>query len=357
MHRAAIVFLFAAGCAPQAAIPYDLARVETAPSPRHDRVLAILPLKDGRKVNEAPDKKGRFVYNRTEYVGTRLDDLPGNPMWRVTEVLGQHLARTNYFAKVLLVLSRDQAPEADLFLTGTVLRARGYVEANAPDKKSGRPENERKILSEVLLEDLRIVDREGQRLMDVSVGWSSASKELVPEGQTIDPWRVLAKSMRVAITDFADVIEKADLSGAFVVEDVVAMTDTATSGFAALEGATPSGWRFTETSSTSAPIGWTGKPACKQVRFQQRQTVRFHRFLGPYRPRVLVWSCPDTVAFSYDAKADFPAKFVGTLGRARFFVHRVGESNWPKAEEQVKTRLGAQQPQRRHVFELPAAAP
>lgn len=354
MRRAAIVFVFAAACAPQANIPYDLARVETAPSPRHDRVLAILPLTDGRKVNEAPDPKGRFVYNGTEYVGTRLDDLPGNPMWRVTEVLGQHLARTNHFAQVVLVLSRDQAPEADLFLTGSVVRARGYVEANAPDEKSGRPEDERKVLSEVLIEALRIVDREGRVLMDVSVGWSSASKTRVPEGQTIDPWRVLAKSMRVAITDFSDLIAKADLSGAFVVEDAVAMTATATTGFGALEGATPPGWTFTRTSTAAMPVGWTGRAACTQVRFRQRQTIRFHRFLGPYRPSVLVWTCPDSVALTYDAKADFPAKFVGTHGRSRYFVHRVGESNWPTAEAEVTARLGAEAPPRRHVFELPA---
>ncbi len=329
--------------------------MKTAASPRHERTLAILPLVDARRRNEAPDDKGRFLYSGIEYVGTRLDDLPGDPMWRVTEVLGQHLARTNHFARVVLVLTKDQAPEADLFLTGRVVRARGYVEAEAPKKDSGRPEDERKILAEVLFEDLVIADREGRRLMDVSVGWSWAKKRRVPEGEAIDPWRVLARTMRVALGDFSDAIAGADLSGAFVVADTVALTNTGTVGFATLASATPSGWRFTETSSASAPIGWTGAEACDEVAFEQRQTIRFHRFLGPYTPRVRVWSCPDDVAFTYDAKADFPAIYVGTRGARRFFVHRVGESNWPSADEQIVAHLAVTKPERRHVFELPGS--
>lgn len=353
MRRAAGLFLLTAACAPRAAIPYDLARVETAKSPRHARTLAILPLVDARKKNEAPDEKGRFVYNGTEYVGTRLDDLPGDPMWRVTEVLGQHLARTNHFARVVLVLSKDQAPEAELFLTGRVVRARGYVEADAPKKDSGRPENERRILSEVMFEDLRIVDREGRLLMDASVGWSQSTEHLVPQGETIDPWRVLAKTMRVAVGDFAEAIAGADLSGGFVVADSVALVNTGTVGYASLESATPPGWSFTRTSSSAAPIGWTGSQVCDRIVFEQQQAVRFHRFLGPYRPQVQVWSCPDDVAFTYDAKADFPASFVGTRGARRFFVHRVGQSNWPDADAQIVAHLAVVRPDRRHVFELP----
>lgn len=356
MRFVLLALVLLAGCA-RTVIPYDLSKVEVAPRPVHRKTLAILPLVDGRRAKEAPDPGGRFVYRRIEYVGTPLDSLSGNPMWHLTEILGQHLARTNRFARVMLVLNPQQAPEADLFLSGRVLRARGYVEADAPKEASGRPPNERKILSEVALEDLRIVDRANRVLFDVDVGWSVASERTVTEEASLEPWGVLADTMQVALTKLSDEIASADLSGAFVVAEAVSLAETATVGFEALEGATPAGWRFVATSSATGPVGWSGEIACRHVRFEQRQTLRFHRFLGPYRPSVDVWSCPDDAALSYDARADFPAKYVGARGRRRYFVHRVGRSNWPKAEDELIRFLDVVPPPGRHVFELPALEP
>lgn len=357
MRRVAFALFvsIAAGCAHYEAIPYELDRVKTAKKPAHGLTLAILPLRDARLKNELPDKKGRFIYRKVEYKGTQLEKLPGNAMWRLTEVLGQHLARTNHFEKVMLVLSRGQASDADLFLDGKVLRARGYVEANPPDEKSGRPPEERKVLSEVAFTELRVTDRDGRVLMDVEVGWSTFGVERQREDQEpLDPWKILAKTMRVALTKLSDEMAGADLSGGYVVAEKVGATTTGTVGFAALGDVTPDGWRFTETSTGSAPVGWTGEARCRAARFEQRQTIRFHRFLGPYRPGVDLWSCPKDVAFSYDARADFPAQYVGERSERRYFLHTVGKTNWPKAIEELTKVLGVTPPENRHTFELPA---
>ena len=189
--RWALLLLVLAGCG-RARIPYDFRNIETRKQARFDQRRAILPLEDRRDAREVGDGKGRFVYRGLAYKGTELDELSGKPMYAVTEALGQHLARTRVFKQVVLLRAKDQVGPGELVLSGQVRRMRGYVEAEAPDKKSKRPPTERKVLAEVLSTGFRFIKRTGWCSMAPPAGHSpkreaSMKREMRPPPGTCWP--------------------------------------------------------------------------------------------------------------------------------------------------------------------------
>ena len=343
--------LLLTGCA-SVELPYDLGKVESRVEPRHPARVAFLPFEDHRASSgDGPDAP-EFTYNGIEYEATELEKLKGNPLDRVTEAVARHLAKSRIFAQIILVLDASQAPEADLLLTGKIYRMRGYVE-NVEDDAT-----EAHILSEVVITDITLEDarNRGRRLIVSDVGWSILEKrKRTEEGPT--PWEVLGEALQTAVTSLVKELEAADLSGKLDVREEVALEllpTSTTAAFGQLASAPPYGWRYDSVKQKSAPIGWTGDGDCDQVTYTQRQSLRFHRALGPYRPTLHLWACPTDVALTYDAKADFPALFLGTRDHLRYFVHAVGETNWPEAKKQIAAHLGVQPPASRHIFELPA---
>jgi hypothetical protein len=354
---AAALFLLAAGCA-HAEIPYDLSRIEPSARPVHAMRIAVLPFTDARTSDDGPDNAERFIYRGVELAHTDLGALQGSPLSRVTEIVGKHIARSRVFSQVILVESSDQAPEADLLLSGRLRRMRGYVEADKPPKESGRPENERLVLAEVVLAGIELRDaRDPEKvLFDADVGWSVEDKRL--EGDhPIDPWGVLAEALYKAVSDLVQEISKADLSGAHVVRARVDL-DVGEGGveraFGDLDSRAPEGWRFARTATASEPTGWSASDArCVEARLEQKQTLRFHRLLGPYRPAVMIWACPSDLHLAYDSLEEFPARYIGDRADgSHYFAWAVGESNWPDAIEQIGRHLGLVPPKHRYVFEI-----
>ncbi|MCA9553187.1 MAG: hypothetical protein KC933_24330 [Myxococcales bacterium] len=357
-------------CAAPTRIPYDHASVPTRAAPAHPLRVAILPLEDARQAREAPDDDGLYLYNGVSYRGTDLAGLEGDPMARVTEVLARHLAQARVFAQVILVLSREQAPEADLFLTGKVRRLRGYVEAESPPEQSARPPTERRVLSEVVLEDVELSpqDPAAPPRIRLDAGWSVLDTRAVDaEGEPPDPWAVASEALRVALDSLTEELAAADLSGRYEVKERVSLTlspvSTASTSaptsppFGRLTEAPPAGWRLVRTSTGARPEGWRGEARCAQAVLQAQQSLRFSRSLGPYRPEVAVWACPEDLPLSFDARADFPARLLGRA-RGRWYLSRaVGKTNWPDAEAEIAAYLGLEPPPRRHMFQLGAGAP
>ena len=354
-------------CAGPARIPSDYARVPTRPAPVHPLRVAVVPLVDARAAREAPDDAGVYVYNGLAYRGTDLGQLGGDPMARVTEVLARHLAQARVFAQVILVSTPAQAPEADLILTGELKRLRGYVEAAPPGEDSGRPRDERTVLAEALIEELQLrpPGPDAAPRIRLDVGWSVVdARRPGPEGAEPDPWAVAAEALGVALDDLARELAAADLSGAYEVRDRVQLdlppVGTASAGEASVFGrlaqAPPAGWTLARTSTAAQPEGWRGEPGCMQVVLRAQQSLRFSRSLGPYRPEVALWACPEALPLSFDGRADFPARLLGRA-RGRWYLSRaVGKTNWPGAEAQIAAHLGLTPPPRPHMFELGAGA-
>ena len=344
--------LVAGGGCKTATIPYDYGRVEARAAARHPLRVAVLPLEDAREPGDHDHDDDRFMYRGLEYRGTRLEELRAAHS-ELSEIIARHLVRARTFAQMILVNDPEQAPEADLFLTGRVRRMRGYVEAEPPDEKSGRPADERYVLSEVLIEDVRLTTREGERRLDVDIGWSvyeARRAETPPE-----PWAILAETLGTAVAQLESALDGAALDGSFVVTPKVALAaaTATTSTFGRLADAPPATWVAAAESEASAPVGWRADPACEALALTQKQTQRFHRALGPYQPRVRVWACPASLALRYDTKVEFPAKYLGTRpGGHRYFAWRVGESNWPGADDEIRAHLGAVAPADKYVFEL-----
>jgi hypothetical protein len=324
----------------------------------HAQRIAVLPFTDTRAADEGPDGAGRFVYQGIELAHTNLGDLSGSPLARITEIVGRHLARSHTFAQVILVESAAQAPEADLLLVGSISRMRGYVEADEPPKSSGRPKDERYVMAEVILADVEILDAKTQeRLFSADVGWS-VSEARSNGGQEIDPWQVLGEALFKAVSDLVVEVREADLSGAYVVQDRVELSaePSAEQTFGALEQSPPMGWKFARTATSAQPAGWRASDTrCEEARLEQKQTVRFHRVLGPYRPAVVLWACPKGTKLSYDAMEEFPARYLGRRdGGASYFALTVGKTNWPDALTQIGAHLGLVPPRDRYVFEIGA---
>lgn len=334
-------------------VPYPYDAVNTRARPVHAVRVAVLPLVDARPPAERTGGE-RFIYRGLEYIATRMEAIAAPPMFEVTEVVARHLARTGVFAQVVLVRDAGQgrSQDADLLLRGAVYRLRGYVEARPPAEERGRSSDERRVLAEVVLKDLTFEDLRGRILMAADAGWAlSDVRHAGPGGTEPDPWRVLAEAMQVALTTWTREVARADLSGRFVVRERVRLgtstsTSTSTSRrpFGRLSALSPEGWRFVQTSTAARPIGWRGPERCQAAHFGLAQTVRFHRVLGPYQPRVNLWACTETHSFAYDGRADFPARLLGHAADHWYFSLALGESNWPDAEAQIAAELRLERP-------------
>jgi hypothetical protein len=350
-----ILLLLLAGCS-HAEIPYELARVKPLPDTVHPYKVAMIPLADDRVTGDGPDADV-FQYRGIEYAATDLGDLRGDVRHRITELVAAHLAKARLFAQVILVLDKSQAPEADLVLSGRIYRMRGYVEAAAPDPRSGRDPDQRMVLSEVIIKDLVLSDARNpeRELLKIDAGWSTHEPRAV--GPT--PWTVLAETLFVALDRAAEEIARADFSGKYDVRARVglelARTSSTSAVFGELESGAPHGWKFVETSSASSPIGWRGEKRCREAQLEQQQALRFHRALGPYRPTVWLWSCPDDASYVFDGRVEFPSVYLGDReGGRRYFVHTLGETNWPNATAELTQHLGIVPPGQKYVFELKA---
>lgn len=348
---------FSAACA-HARIPYDLTPVAPLSAPVHPMRIAILPLEDARGMDDGPDSAAGFIYRGVALIHTDLGELAGAPLEQIASLVGRHLARSGLFRQVILVQAPEQAPEADLIMRARVRRMRGYVEAEAPKKDSGRPENERTVLAEVVLSGIEIREaRQPKRaLVSLDAGWSIFEKRTSPGGE-IDPWQVLGEALFSAVSTVVDELRGADLSGGFVVRDQVELpaAGVAQGAFGSLPSSPPEGWRFVKTSTGSSPDGWKASAdRCESARVEQKQTLRFHRVLGTYRPAVTLWACPADVRLSYDMLEEFPARYLGERGGLRYFALALGQSNWPKAIEQIARHLEVTEPKSRYIFELGA---
>jgi len=345
-------------------IPYDFAAVPTRPSPVHALKVAIVPFEDARDAREAPDDQGRYLYNGLSYVGTRLQALGPQPEVQVTELVARHLARSRVFAQIIMVLRPEQAPEADLIISGKILRARGYVEGQAPPKGDTRPKDSRQVLAEVVLQDIEIrKPGEAQPLGIWDAGWSIAeTRELDAKGQAPDPWAVMSEAMRVALDDWTAELSRADFSGALHIAPQVSLTplvrgSTIAAPFFELSQAPPAGWQV-KAGAQSAPEGWKGPAQCQALRFEARQVRRFSRVLGPYTPAVDLWACPKSEAFTFSARAEHPARLLGSQGEHWYLSLKLGRTNWKDAEVQIARFLELQPPNQRYIFEIgPGARP
>ncbi len=320
--------------------------------------VAILPLRDARPTEEAPDAKGRFIYRGQAYVGTTLEQLGSAPVSnQLTTYLARFLAYRRIFAQVILVDSLSQAQGADLVLSGEVVRMRGYIETTSPDKKSGRPEDERQTLSEVYLRNLRLVPLAGGLpLWESDLGW--ASQETIStqaKAPLPSPWQVLAPSLTKSLEQLAQLLEKADLSGQLKIPAQTALSSAEDSpgSLDTLAQVLPASWKIGATSSAAAPRGWNGPTSCQRTKLVQRQTQRFHRVLGPYQPSFRIYRCPTQAAYSYQSQEEFPARYMGKdSSQNNYFFGSTGQNNWPSALQQLQNYLRLSKPNSRYIFKV-----
>ncbi|MFO0728635.1 MAG: hypothetical protein U1E65_32965 [Myxococcota bacterium] len=348
---------------------------------RFRETIAILPFEDGRAADDRQDGPSIFVYGGVDFIHTDLDELRGGPRYAFAEAMARALVAAHSFARVVLVERAEDAPEADFILSATLRRARGYVEANErPDpeeaEKSGNPKvlrapaakkskDERSVLAEVWLEDVTIRSAKdpAKKLLRADLGWSIwAEKKAVPEPP--DPWAILSEAMAVAHGQLTSLLDEADLSGAVIAEDAVEIGRTKTASvathtssvalFAAVRGNIPPGWRERGGPKEPWPLGWKGdRGRCTSLALEERQSQRFHRALGPYRPTVTLSLCSAASHLRFDPLVEFPAEYVGTVaGGAHLFLHAVGKSSWRGAVRDLSRFLGPTPPPLRHVFEV-----
>lgn len=347
-----------AGCAaPLEHIPYDVSGVKTLSSPIHPMTLAVVRLKDARPADEVP-QGDRYIYRGREYVGTVLDRLGIDPMREVTILLAQHLAKARVFDRVLVVSDPGQA-DADLYLSGGLVRLRGYVEAEAeeaadPDEAEVGAD-ERRVVAEVMLSDLT-VRRSGSDpvLARWSAGWSFHDRRSATP-RPPNPYAIAAEALRPAFDQVVRAAKRAVLSGEAVLRSVrLSAPATATSAISmtVLAESSPEGWFFEGTEGRS-PSGWSASGRCEAGAWRSRQEYGFLRRLGPYWPSVEVWRCPANVSLIWDEKAEFPARYVGRDGSSqRWFVRQVGPSTWTQAVEDFGRVFDLRRPGRRYLFRL-----
>ncbi len=373
--RASLVVLVLLGGCRMATVPYPFERVEAQPRAVHARTIAVLPFVDARQGSDRDGKESVFVYRGIEHDTTRLADMRGEPERALSELLARHLVRAGTFARVVLVDQPKEAPEAELFLTARIRRARGYVESAARDAEAVERRkldpsqiDDRSVLAEVWLADVTVTARGApdRPLFVADVGWSIA-EERRGEPDAPDPWAVLGDALVVAYGQVASLLAEADLSGAHPVLPEVSLTEagpTATSStssaapdLAALADRAPPGWRATTHTATSAPPGWRPRTSatpllCRSTALVAQHTQRFHRVLGPYVPSVEVWWC-EGGRLTYDAQVEFPAVYLGRSPRGgHLFVQALGSSNWPGAAAQLTRFFGARLPPGKYHFEL-----
>lgn len=305
--------------------------------------VAVLPLIDGRRTE--PAEGGLYTYRGRTYRGTDLDRMEPDGAAGLTEAVARQLVHEAVFREIVLVLRRDQAPEADLFISGRVVRARGYVESEPSE--SGQVW----VLGEVEIADVRVEDEEGRLRFHGETGWAFHRRVSLAQSRS-DPWRVLSEALAVSVNRLADVWREADFRS-FEARETVQVTQDETD-FTRLDRLTPPGWASTGPEASARPRGWAGRARCIHRGFEALQTLRFHRLLGPYVPAVHVWRCPADVELAWMREERFPARLLGTDEEGRWlFVSQVGASNWPRADEAIERALAPEPPPTRHVFRLP----
>jgi len=361
---------------------------------RFQKTIAVLPFVDGRSAVDAEDSVDLYVYGGTEFRHTDLGELAGGPERAFAEALARHLVARHSFARVVLVDRLEDAPEAELVLSATLRRARGYVEANerpdpeeassAPEKEAptwrgmapqrrasrpARPKDERTVLAEVWIEDVTVRSTKAlsQRLLTADLGWSVvAERKATPKPP--DPWEVLAEALDTAHGQLSSLLDEADLSGAFVAQDSTEISPTVTATlaartstaalFQAISEASPRGWRAHSAGREGWPIGWRGdRGRCVSIALEEAQSQRFHRALGPYRPTVQIYVCGNSSHLRFDPLVEFPAEYLGTVvDGAHLFVHALGRSSWKRPVRDLERFLSPSPPTKRHIFEIGSRA-
>lgn len=375
--------------------PAPLAPELVSAGVRFQKTIAVLPFVDGRSAADAEDSADLYVYGGSEFVHTDLGELAGGPERAFAEALARHLVARHSFARVVLVDRLEDAPEADLVLSATLRRARGYVEAKdrpdpedegrtSPEKetptwrgmaqprrsaRTARPQDERTVLAEVWIEDVTVRSTKApqDRLLTADLGWSVvAERKATPKPP--DPWEVLAEALDTAHAQLTGLLDEADLSGAFVAQDSAEISPTATATlaartstaalFQAISEASPRGWRPRSAGREGWPLGWRGdRGRCVSLALEEVQSQRFHRALGPYRPTVQIYVCSNSSHLRFDPLVEFPAEYLGTVvDGAHLFVHALGRSGWKRPVKDLERFLGPSPPTKRHIFEIGARA-
>lgn len=352
--------LLSLGACSHAQIPYPLEQLPPARRALHPLRVAVLPLEDAREPAEVEAEDGLFSYGGLDYEPTELDALAAPPGVVLAELLARHLVRAGSFREVVLVRAPSDAPEAALLLRGRIRRARGYVEAAGQRPGPPPPAPTRRVIAEVFLSDVELVEPgpEGRRRLHADLGWSIL-EDRPAEPAPPSAWQVLGEALFESHQQLARLLEEAVLDGSFVVQDQAhlqparARSSSVASPLRALPARAPPGWEFRLDPDPSAPLGWRSSGTCEGGRYQARQTQRFHRVLGPYRPSVRVWLCPAALPLELDHGVEFPAIYLGTTPSAEHaFLWRLGPSSWPSAERELQAELEVSAPAQRYLFRI-----
>lgn len=343
-----LMALTSVGCAgAQASLPYDVADVPTPKRSRHQEAVAIVRLRDGRPASEAPDGD-RYLYRGVEYHGTVLDRLGPQPMVEVTAAVGRHLAKAKVFRRVYVVARPEQAPEAELILSGELVRLRGYVETSPAEATP----HERRIVAESAL-NLVLRTRDGTPLGRFDVGFSFQKR--VPAEPRPARWTLAARVLRPSLDQLVASLREASvepMGWAPELEPPAEVPDGAPTS--QLQALAPPTWRYAERPAR-APLGWaatTTVTTCEHGEYRARQEHRFLRRLGPYQPKVEVWWCSRAAGWRWQASTEFPATFIGASETHRWFVRQIGPSSWRGAPEALADRLRVTPPGGR-VLDIP----
>ncbi|MBI4820065.1 MAG: hypothetical protein HY791_27565 [Deltaproteobacteria bacterium] len=309
--------------------------------------VAIPPLLDER---ESGDDEELFLYQGTELVHTNLDRLERSPSVELTELFARVLLEAGAFARIILVDRIQDAPEADLVLSGKIRRARGYVEA-----KARKDDPRLLVMAEVLFSDVELRSK-GDIVLSADLGWSIAEDRTGDQ----DPYALLSEASSRTVDQLVGLLEQRALSP-LPKSSTLSLTSTSAS-IDELVQAAPEGWRVVET-SVGAPAGWRTRDStrtCRWARFEMLGRISFHRAVGPYVPSVSVWVCAPTARLvvkgegSATGPLDFPARYRGRAADGSFvFALSIGKSSWAAAEEQLVRSLGVTPPSSRYVFEVP----
>ena len=333
--------------------------------PVHALTLAILPTKDLRQKNEGTDSAYRYTYRGKSYRFTDLRRLRQGLSAELSGHLAQSLHRNSVFAKIVLVNDVKDARDADLILYSEVKRARGYVEdveIKAPNGTVETSTSSRKVLSEFVLENLRIQRQADRRLVfDSDFGWSIyEDRSIRPEEVSTAAFEVLSAAISHVLDQFVVSVTQSDLSGNFIVRKKVAIASGEVGGpsLTSLAQVMPDGWNFTFTSSTAVPLGWNGggKP-CSHARAVAIQSWKFHRAIGPYRPTLNIWACHKTAELDYLHSSSQNAEYLGVNSAGmHYFVLGLGETNWKNYRSDLRKFFKVTAPSKRHVFRIRPAA-
>ncbi len=340
MRGAGWALLALYGCAEARIWPLETGSAALARFEHPKTVAVVVPLADRRRPEEADDRGGRYVYRGIEYRGTRLEQLGLEPLEALGLAVAKHLAAARVFARVVVVDDARRAPDADLVLSGALVRLRGYVEVEPPEGEK------RRVVAEAELGPFELSDQKGP-LFRGTVGWSFHDRR---DGDP-EPWSLAQEALRPALDQLAASLSRARLDGAARPSGSAPLPPIplGETGTAALAGAGPPGWRFSGR-DPAPPEGWGGA-ACLSGRIRAEQEHGFHRRLGPYVPELTLWWCPADASLRWDPKSEFSARFLGSDGAGRnWFGRQVGASAWKRAAEDFASRAGLRPPPGRHVF-------